>query len=129
MAAMIMLLRAALTLTLLGLIAYAGFTHQTYGSIALLFSTLFTLAYIDGKLEIWKASIRESSPLRLLLNIATTFCIQLLVVSALYFIAFGISSTFFGVTGKVPVSTPIFGTAGAIAGALIALRLFESLRH
>lgn len=125
---MIMLLRTALTLTMLGLIAYAGFTHQTYGPIALLFGTIFTLAYIDGKLDIWKASIRESSPFRLLLNIAITFFIQLVVVSALYFVAFGVSSVFFGVTGTVPVPTQMFGAAGAIAILLMVARLWESAR-
>jgi hypothetical protein len=124
---MLMLLRFALTMAMLGLVAYAGFNHQTYSIVALIFSVIFTLAYIDGKIEVWQASIRSSGPVKVFGNILVTFVIQFVVVSVFYFAAFFAGQTLYGKTGVVPVEPIVMGGAGAIAGSLLTLRLLEML--
>lgn len=124
---MLMLLRFALTIALLGLIAYAGFNHQTYFVVAPLFSAILTLAYIDGKIEVWQASIRSSGPVKVLGNILITFVIQFVVVSVFYFAAFFAGQALYGKTDGMPVETIVMGGAGAIAGSLLVLRLLDML--
>jgi hypothetical protein len=108
---MLMLLRFTLTIALLGLVAYAGFNHQTYYVVALIFSTILTLAYIDGKIEVWQASIRTSGPVKVLANIGITFVIQFVLVSVFYFVAFFAGQEFYGKTGVFPVETLVMGGA------------------
>lgn len=125
---MLLILRAILTLAMLGLIAYAGFRQQQYSTVALVFAPVFTLAYIDSKLSLWQTLIRESGPLKVLTSLAATLLIQLAVVSIVYFVAFGISSAFFSATGFVAVPRWMFGGVGAIATASLLMRLGQTLQ-
>ena len=88
---LVLILRILLSFLLLGGVLTAGYNRASLNTM-LIFCAIFTIAYIDSKLYLWKDSLREKTLLTNALLLIVTTLIQTLGVSILYLIGAGFRS-------------------------------------
>lgn len=97
------LLRLCVALSLVISVITAGYLKRSAFSI-FIFTSVFTILYILGKLPAWKVAYREGGLVRLLVSAMISFPIQCILVSILYFIGFGVSSFISGDSTRLELS-------------------------
>lgn len=90
-----------------------GYFYRSPWSI-LLVSVVFTAGYIAGKWPMWKSMNNEHGIIHSMVKLPPTYLTQLILVSVLYIIGYGLGALFGTASGTVPLSGQDFIAAGCL---------------
>ena len=116
-------LRVASGLALLiGAILF-GYFHRSPWSIVLM-GVVFTAGYVAGKWPLWKAMTLEHGIVYSIVKLPPAFLVQVILVSVLYIIGYGLGALFGTANGTVPLSGQDIIVAGCLFGFSLGPLLF-----
>ena len=106
-------LRVASGLALLIGAVLFGYFFRSPWSIVLM-GIVFTAGFIAGKWPLWKAMNLEHGITHSIVKLPPTFLVQIILVSVLYIIGYGLGALFGEAGGTVPLSGQDFIVAGCL---------------
>ena len=107
---------------LIGTILF-GYFHRSLWSIVLM-GIVFTAGYVAGKWPLWKAMTFEHGMIYSIVKLPPVLLVQVILVSVLYIIGYGLGALLGTATGTVSLSGQDFIVAGCLFGFSLGPLLF-----